>query len=106
MNFQGAARDARFDTTAPRRNWTTVRESGSQAAPEVLMTESFAQLFEESLASQKIKPGDDSIAAATSRAVVAAIPLCSITVSAASTITRRRSSLLIRGDTGGVERIA
>ena len=26
-------------------------------APEVLMTESFAQLFEESLASQKIKPG-------------------------------------------------
>ena len=34
-----------------------MRDSGSNAAPEVLMTESFAQLFEESLASQKIKPG-------------------------------------------------
>ena len=28
-----------------------------QSAPDVLMTESFAQMFEESLASQKIKPG-------------------------------------------------
>jgi small subunit ribosomal protein S1 len=34
-----------------------VRDSGPVSAPEVLMTESFAQLFEESLASQKIKPG-------------------------------------------------
>ena len=34
-----------------------MRDSGPHAAPEVLMTESFAQLFEESLASQKIKPG-------------------------------------------------
>jgi small subunit ribosomal protein S1 len=33
------------------------RDSGSQATPEVLMTESFAQMFEESLASQRIKPG-------------------------------------------------
>src|SRR5690606_11306830 len=33
------------------------RDSGPQAAPEGLMTESFAQLFEESLASQKIQPG-------------------------------------------------
>ena len=57
MNSQGAARDARFDATTPRMQWTSVRDSGSQAAPEVLMTESFAQLFEESLASQKIKPG-------------------------------------------------
>jgi len=57
MNFQGAARDARFDTTAPRMNGMTVRDNVGALAPEVLMTESFAQLFEESLASQKIKPG-------------------------------------------------
>jgi small subunit ribosomal protein S1 len=57
MNFQGAARDARFDATAPRMNGMTVRDNVGALAPEVLMTESFAQLFEESLASQKIKPG-------------------------------------------------
>ena len=57
MNFQGAARDARFDATAPRMNGMTVRDNVGVLAPEVLMTESFAQLFEESLASQKIKPG-------------------------------------------------
>jgi small subunit ribosomal protein S1 len=57
MDFQGAARDARFDATAPRMNGMTVRDNVGALAPEVLMTESFAQLFEESLASQKIKPG-------------------------------------------------
>jgi small subunit ribosomal protein S1 len=38
-------------------NGMTVRDNVGALAPEVLMTESFAQLFEESLASQKIKPG-------------------------------------------------
>jgi small subunit ribosomal protein S1 len=55
--FSGSAPDARFVSTAPRTCRIAVRDSGSIAAPEVLMTESFAQLFEESLASQKIKPG-------------------------------------------------
>jgi small subunit ribosomal protein S1 len=52
-----AARDARLNQTAPCARRIASEGSGSVTAPEVLMTESFAQLFEESLASQKIKPG-------------------------------------------------
>src|SRR5690606_39765272 len=49
-------RSARFDSSTPRRQGLAARNTGDNA-PDVLMTESFAQLFEESLASQKIKPG-------------------------------------------------
>src|SRR5690606_30412065 len=43
--------------TTPRPRDRRREEQRACSAPEALMTESFAQLFEESLASQKIKPG-------------------------------------------------
>jgi small subunit ribosomal protein S1 len=56
--FGGAAPDARLDATTPvRKGYRQDNPCGPGVAPEVLMTESFAQLFEESLASQRIKPG-------------------------------------------------
>src|SRR4029453_18942019 len=57
FDFQWRRAGRAVRCNSPSHEWMTVRDSGSQATPEVLMTESFAQLFEESLASQKIKPG-------------------------------------------------
>ena len=50
-----APRGTRGSINSPSREWTKGRDNGPQSAPEVRMTESFAQLFEESLASQKIQ---------------------------------------------------
>jgi small subunit ribosomal protein S1 len=59
LRFRGAAPDARFDSTTPCRKRMSARNSGPNVAPDVLMTvtESFASMFEQSLASQRIKPG-------------------------------------------------
>jgi small subunit ribosomal protein S1 len=58
FDFLGAAPDARLDATTPARSGCRQdNPCGPSVVPEVLMTESFAQLFEESLASQRIKPG-------------------------------------------------
>src|SRR5262245_5901209 len=56
-DFLAPRRTARFDSTDPRRKGRWQGIAGTLLAPDELMTESFAQLFEESLASQRIKPG-------------------------------------------------